>query len=219
MSRSGRNSPSGSVRPPEPQLTAKRPTTRTEQSGVGSPTLSRFPRPPAESSRPTRSQSHPRSSDPRNRRMKRAHCCDPGMSSVRSLLSARACRIRAETKGLGCPPPAAIHVSGPSSPASAAAYKTAALPAELHRRETPCIVADPLPSRENGRSPRSLTLPGLPGVCLAGLHCPAGAGKQLPTCPTSASRNTDCCAGYCDYAVSGFTFRTNSGGPARGVAG
>jgi hypothetical protein len=40
------------------------------------------------------------------------------MSSVRSALSARACQIRAETKGPGCPPPVAIQVSGPSSPAS-----------------------------------------------------------------------------------------------------
>ena len=45
------------------------------------------------------------------------------MSSVRSALGARACQIRAETKGLGCPPPVAIQVSGPSSPASPAVYK------------------------------------------------------------------------------------------------
>ena len=35
------------------------------------------------------------------------------MSSVRSALSARACQIRAETKGLGCLPPVAIQPSGP----------------------------------------------------------------------------------------------------------
>lgn len=47
------------------------------------------------------------------------------MSSARSALSARACRIRAETKGRGCPPPLSVQASGPSSAAGRVVYKTA----------------------------------------------------------------------------------------------
>src|SRR5208282_889332 len=50
------------------------------------------------------------------------------MSSARGILSARTCRIRAETRGRGCPPPVFVQASGPLSAASQVVYKTAALP-------------------------------------------------------------------------------------------
>jgi hypothetical protein len=48
------------------------------------------------------------------------------MSSVASALSARTCRIRAETRGWGCPLPASVQVSELSSAAWPVVYKTAA---------------------------------------------------------------------------------------------
>ena len=124
------------------------------------------------------------------------------MSSARSALSARACPIRAETKGLGCPPPVAIQVSGPSSPASPAVYKTAALQATSagnavqvaefrscrsagnHRR--PDRPAVPAPVRTTS-APRAVRVHRIPGT--AG-HAPArdptasatGRAMMLPIC-------------------------------------
>ncbi len=92
------------------------------------------------------------------------------MSSVRSALRARACRIRAETRRRGYPPPVSLPVSGPLSAASPVVYKTAALPAELHRRETLCMVAGPIRylSAETGRSPAESYITGLARVWRAG---------------------------------------------------
>jgi len=56
------------------------------------------------------------------------------LSSVRSALTARVCRIRAETKGRSWPPPVSVRVSGPLSAASRVVYKTAAQPTQQHRR-------------------------------------------------------------------------------------
>src|SRR5690349_10091084 len=98
------------------------------------------------------------------------------MGSVRSALSARACRIRAETKGRGGGPPVSVQVSGPLSVASRVVYKTAALPAELHRREIVAMVADRPPGCENrpltcGLS-RQLAVTGMPDAApeLPGWH-------------------------------------------------
>ena len=56
------------------------------------------------------------------------HCCGPGcyeLSQERSQRSSMPNTCR--NQGLGCPPPVAIQVSGPLSPASPAVYKTADL--------------------------------------------------------------------------------------------
>jgi hypothetical protein len=45
------------------------------------------------------------------------------MSSARSALGARVCRIRAETRGWGCPPPVFVQASGPSGAVSRVVYK------------------------------------------------------------------------------------------------
>jgi hypothetical protein len=58
----------------------------------------------------------------------------------------RLCRICAEINDRDCPLSASLQLSTARDRASQAVYKTAALPAELHRRETLGIVADSLTS-------------------------------------------------------------------------
>ena len=57
--------------------------------------------------------------------------------------SARSCRIRAQTGHNIQPTAVSPHLSGLLGAAGTVVYKTAGLPTELHRRETPSVLADP----------------------------------------------------------------------------
>ena len=104
------------------------------------------------------------------------------------------------------------HKRRPTSEADApqrlVAYKTAALPAELHRRETLSVVADRPPSRENrwftcGFS-HAWVAPSMTGTTLS---YPAGTGKhrQITAAPNTCRRR----------GFQGLTSRTIATGCAR----
>ena len=58
-------------------------------------------------------------------------------------LSAQLCRIRAEIDDRDRPPSMSSQLSSRHDAARRVVYKTATLPIELHRRETPSMLADP----------------------------------------------------------------------------
>ena len=67
----------------------------------------------------------------------------PLAGSPREARAASLCRIRAQAACTHCRAAPYAQVNSPACFTSPVVYKTAALPTELHRRETPSMLADP----------------------------------------------------------------------------